>query len=324
MQVTTGTNLDGSNVVGSDPTVVMPFDVSVQVLPWRGNANFIDPLIVALETRVDLLGDFHLDSGSPAIDMGASAKAGIDAPADDFDSELRPVNAVWDIGADEFGGSTAPPNQPPTASFTFACVDLTCTFDASASSDPDGTIVTYAWDFGDGSPVDTSSGATANHIYALAGSYNVQLTVTDDGSVPANDVIVQEVVVSDAADMHVGDLDPEVVIIRPGQNNERWDAIATVTVHDAAHLLPVDGALVSVEGARINNNNGNVSTGSFACTTAADGTCQVSWRINPNNFEDSVTFTVLDVTHASMTYVAGDNHDPDGDSDGTTIVVTRP
>ena len=46
----------------------------MQVLPWRGNPNFVDPLIVALETRVDLLGDFHLQGGSPAIDMGAAAK----------------------------------------------------------------------------------------------------------------------------------------------------------------------------------------------------------------------------------------------------------
>jgi PKD repeat protein len=324
MQVTTGTNLDGSNVVGSDPSVVTPFDVSVQVLPWRGNANFIDPLIVSLETRVDLLGDFHLAAGSPAIDMGAADKDGISAPADDFDSELRPVAVVWDMGADEFGGSTAPPNQPPTASFTFVCSGLDCTFDASTSSDPDGTIVTYAWDFGDGSPVDDTSGVMAIHTYAAPGSYDVQLTVTDDGSVPANDVIIQQVVVSDAADMHVGDLDPDVIIIRPGQNNERWDAIVRITVHDATHLLPVEGATVSVEGTRTNSNNGNVSTGSFACITAADGTCQVSWRINPFNFEDSVTFTVLDVTHASLNYVAGANHDPDGDSDGTTIVVTRP
>ena len=323
LQVTTGTIADGSNVVGSDPMVVTPFDVSVQVLPWRGNANFIDPLIVSLETRVDLLGDFHLQDGSPAIDMGAPAKAGIAAPLDDIDGDLRPVpvDGNWDMGADEFGGEPVTPNQPPTAAFTFACVDLDCSFNAMDSSDPDGTINTYAWNFGDGSPVDIISGVTAEHTFAV-GSYNVQLTVTDDGQVPASDSTVQEVIVTTATTMHVGDLIPSTNIIRPGQNNERWDAIVMVLVEDTGDL-EVEGAMVSVEIAWFNKNNNQGSTTAI-CVTAVEGMCLVSQRFNPNNVEDEVTFTVLDVTHASKTYVPGANHDPDGDSDGTTIVVTKP
>ena len=50
-------------------------------------------------------------------------------------------------------------------------------FDGSGSSDSDGTIVTYAWSFGDGA---TGSGQTATHTYADAGAYTPQLTVTDD------------------------------------------------------------------------------------------------------------------------------------------------
>lgn len=69
-------------------------------------------------------------------------------------------------------------NLPPTASFTVACRDLACTFDGTASSDPDGTVVGYSWDLGDGAAV---MGATATHTYAAAGTYNVTLTVTDDG-----------------------------------------------------------------------------------------------------------------------------------------------
>src|SRR5258708_22437842 len=41
-------------------------------------------------------------------------------------------------------------NAPPVASFTSACSGLTCSFNASGSSDPDGTIASYAWSFGDG------------------------------------------------------------------------------------------------------------------------------------------------------------------------------
>jgi PKD repeat protein len=69
-------------------------------------------------------------------------------------------------------------NQAPTASFTSACTDLACTFDGSASNDPDGTLQVFTWDFGDGAG---GTGGTATHSYAAAGTYTVRLTVTDDG-----------------------------------------------------------------------------------------------------------------------------------------------
>lgn len=75
------------------------------------------------------------------------------------------------------GSGTGPGNQPPEASFTVSCAALQCTFDASGATDPDGRIVSYAWDFGDG---ETGTGVTATHTYPAAGDYRVTLTVTDD------------------------------------------------------------------------------------------------------------------------------------------------
>jgi len=75
------------------------------------------------------------------------------------------------------GGGGGTPNQPPTASFTYSCTDLSCSFDGTGSSDPDGTIASYAWNFGDGT---TGTGATANKTYASAGTRTVTLTVTDN------------------------------------------------------------------------------------------------------------------------------------------------
>ncbi len=84
-----------------------------------------------------------------------------------------------------------PANVAPTASFAAQAADLTANFDASASSDSDGSIVSYAWVFGDGA---TGSGATATHTYAQAGDYQVKLTVTDNQG--ATGVQTQTVTVS--------------------------------------------------------------------------------------------------------------------------------
>ncbi|WP_225984189.1 PKD domain-containing protein [Epidermidibacterium keratini] len=75
-----------------------------------------------------------------------------------------------------------PPNQAPTAKFTFSTQGLTAAVDGSTSSDPDGSIASYAWDFGDGQ---TGTGATATHTYTAAGTYTITLTVTDNAGATA-------------------------------------------------------------------------------------------------------------------------------------------
>ncbi|NNL04267.1 MAG: tandem-95 repeat protein [Xanthomonadales bacterium] len=75
------------------------------------------------------------------------------------------------------------PNQAPTAYFTATCTGQTCDFDASGSSDPDGTITGYDWDFGDGA---NANGAAPSHYYAAPGQYTVTLTVTDDQAATGN------------------------------------------------------------------------------------------------------------------------------------------
>ena len=71
------------------------------------------------------------------------------------------------------------PNQPPVANFTSSCTGLTCSF-TSTSTDPDGTIASYSWTFGDGT---TSTAQNPSKSYSAAGTYTVTLRVTDDDGV---------------------------------------------------------------------------------------------------------------------------------------------
>jgi len=112
--------------------------------------------------------------------------------------------------------------------------------------------------------------------------------------------------------MHVGDLDKEGSI---WQNEWQWQTTVAIEVHDA-NCTGVANATVS----------GSWSAGdppSSSCVTDSNGRCNVTsglvWYT-----DDSVTFTMSDVTYATLTYQSSDNHDPDGDSDGTQITVNRP
>ena len=86
------------------------------------------------------------------------------------DTETKTVNVVV--------------NQPPVADFTWTPLNPnpgeTITFDASASDDPDGTIVAYAWDMDDDGQYDDATGVNPTWQFQNAGAYDVGLKVTDD------------------------------------------------------------------------------------------------------------------------------------------------
>ncbi|MFC1488077.1 PKD domain-containing protein [Thermoproteota archaeon] len=86
-------------------------------------------------------------------------------------------------------------NKPPVASFNSSAeivnIDEPLAFDASDSYDSDGTIVSYSWDFGDGT---RATGITADHAYTKEGTYTVTLTVTDNEQI--TDTITNIIVVT--------------------------------------------------------------------------------------------------------------------------------
>jgi len=109
---------------------------------------------------------------------------------------------------------------------------------------------------------------------------------------------------------HVGDLDRA----SSSQRNV-WTAVVTITVHDAHHA-PVGGATVT--GAWSQGASGNGS-----CVTSDAGSCTVTKAGLRKNLK-SATFSVTGVASGSVAYGSAANHDPDGDSSGTTITALKP
>lgn len=133
--------------------------------------QYIDP--------ADFRSELRLQPSSPAVDAGTGNSLGTFCAETDFRNEtVRPQSGRCDIGADEVPGTNpdAPPTARISASPSSGNAPLTVTFDGSQSSDPEGPVSTYTWDFGDGTG---GSGVNVSHTYSTAGSYVAKLTVTD-------------------------------------------------------------------------------------------------------------------------------------------------
>jgi Big-like domain-containing protein/subtilase family protein len=110
--------------------------------------------------------------------------------------------------------------------------------------------------------------------------------------------------------IHVGDLDGS-----GSTQGKTWTAKVTIRVHKANEAA---GAGAVVTGAWSNG-----ASGTSSCTTNTAGTCSVQVTKLAKAIA-SATFAVTGVTLAGSTYTPAANHDPDGDSTGTSIVVLKP
>ncbi len=175
-----------NNVTVTAPPVVPPNVAPVArltALPATGNA----PLTVAFDGSASTDADGTITSYTWAFGDGQTASGTRTQHLYTAPGTYTAVLSVADNAGAVGQASTtvtvaSPQNQPPVAAFTsspnggVSPVDVS--FDASASSDPDGTIVSYSWTFGDGSPA--ASGKTTVHTYSTAANHVADLTVTDD------------------------------------------------------------------------------------------------------------------------------------------------
>ncbi|MFT2692119.1 PKD domain-containing protein [Clavibacter zhangzhiyongii] len=171
----------------------------------------------------------------------------------------------------------APANIAPTAVVTATATDLTAKLDGSASTDADGQVASYAWDFGDGS---TGTGPTPTHAYAAGGAYTVTLTVTDDKGL-------------------TGSASTQVTVVAPPVNREPTAVIASTTTDLVANLdgrasSDPDGAIASWAW---EFGDGTTGTGpSIAHPYAKAGTYQVALTVTDDEGATGRTTASVTVT----------------------------
>ncbi|HLC96339.1 MAG TPA: PKD domain-containing protein [Candidatus Nanoarchaeia archaeon] len=121
---------------------------------------------------------------------------------------------------DNFRVTVGPVNDPPIASFSYTPLNPSAgtyiTFDGSASKDPDSTIVSYGWNFGDGN---TNSGIIVSHTYSLPGYYTATLTVSDGSLIGTYSklIYIQSTECSDGTD---NDADTFIDVADPGCHSD--------------------------------------------------------------------------------------------------------
>jgi len=165
--------------------------------------------VKSLPVRLDIavggtLADFGQLSGKNLVTGGDGRATALytspQEPIDSVDSQTV-VQILATPGGSDYGNAVArsvsirlvppgvilPPNGTPVPAFSFSpsapLSKTDVTFDGSLSTDADGRIVSYNWNFGDGSQ---GSGSLVKHAYSTEGSYTVTLTVTDDRSQSAS------------------------------------------------------------------------------------------------------------------------------------------
>jgi DNA-binding beta-propeller fold protein YncE len=165
----TNVNTNGSGGI-SEYDVALGGQLSPKTTPTAAAGNQPDGIAISPDGKNVYVANFGTNGagGVSEYDVGAGG-------------ELSPKAAPTVTAGNEPSGIALAPNQGPSASFAVAPAPpgLPSQFDASASSDADGTVVGYIWDFGDGAPLQLGR-PTMTHSYAKTGTYTARLTVTDD------------------------------------------------------------------------------------------------------------------------------------------------
>ncbi len=257
-------------------------DAQLELLDAAGNVlasdNPADALEAAVSATLPADGNYYLR-------VGGVGKGTVDTGYSDYCS----------LGEYVLSGSTQPAgNLPPlavaSATPSSGTAPLAVTLSAAGSSDPDGSIVGYSWDLGDGSaPVQS---AQVSHVYAQ-GSYTATLTVTDDQGLTN----VATVTIDATPPVSTPVLHVQQITVTISGNKKSSAAVASVEVRDG------DGNPIA--GAMVGGSWSGVVSGSDSTTTDAAGIA--TFRSSRTRSSGTFTFTVTDVQLSGYAYDPAQN-----------------
>lgn len=298
-----GSASNGSVVVSRDGLINNRFDADVYAFVTGSGTVNLSIAPAALGPNLDINADLFDSAGNmvatsnPADTLGATISATLGAGTYylriDGVGKGDPTTGYSDygsIGQYRISGSyvdsgALAPVASFTASSTSGSAPLPLSFNAGGSSDADGAIVGYSWNFGDGS---TASGITASKTYSSAGSYSVVLTVTDDSGLTSTS---SQTITVTAPPLQALSVSSVAVTATPLRNGYRCSA--QVSIVNAASTAPVASA--SVTGAWSGTVTGTVSgvTGSNGVATLSSGNTKK---------RGTCTYTVNGVTASGYSY----------------------
>jgi serine protease len=226
------------------------------------------------------------------------------------------VNLVVSTGA---GGGNLTPVASFTATPSSGAAPLTVQFDAAASSDPDGSIAAYSWNFGDGTAA--ASGVTVTHVFQTAGTRTVTLTVTDN--IGATNSTTRQVTVSPPVDT-TPNVFTFVDQINVPVSIEITSAPVTISGINAAAAVSVTGGTYSIGcGAIFTSATGTISNNQTVCvrhTSAATASTGTNTTLTVGGVADTFTSTTAaaaasfavsgTITAASGSVIDSDVNDP--------------
>lgn len=168
-------------------------------------------------------------------------------------------------------------------------------FVGSASTDADGTIASYSWNFGDGTPVSTL--ANPSHIYATPGNYTAILTVTDnDGATATANAPVSSIT-----------LPPKAKLIAVSAMSGSWATLNRTTGECRCTVTIYDNSGRPMPNAMVNVNITGLATGTRSVLTDKSGKATFNTPAIAISAKGKVTFSVTSATLAGYYYYPANN-----------------
>ncbi|WP_168216021.1 malectin domain-containing carbohydrate-binding protein [Halorussus marinus] len=341
-----GEMTDESAVTGNDVTLGLTVDPTTDPAP----DNDIDEVAVTAEYEVD---GTTAEVGTAAMPANWLDTADGVAPAVGVVSTSNGASSTFDATWTDISVEyVTPPNEAPGAAFTYSPSQPTATeqvaFDASGSSDADGSIASYEWDF-DGDGETDATGQSVTHAFDAAGEYDATLTVTDDEG--ATNATIKTVAVAEPetetlaeAVASYGEDDDSTISLAEIQTAINWWSTGAEVPNTGGETFSLEEIQQLINlwstGATVGDGSdgGSEQTGSALVEITPDSGVETStyggdtYQVT-NTGEKNITSVSFDLSSSSLPDMVFDPQgtagDPTGEglnvaSDGGTGIVTEP